>query len=96
VLGDGTVNTNSATLPITERWADGISMPGSHVSLVGNAKDLIADYLYPPLATTNLLKSATMAAIPFTFLVTFNGWLQPYLADFQGKAVGFNLTSGVI
>ena len=31
-----------------------------------------------------------------SFFVTFNGWLQPYLSDSQGRTLGFDLTSGVL
>jgi pimeloyl-ACP methyl ester carboxylesterase len=94
VLGDGTVNANSATLPIQERWADGQVVVSEHGSLIKNAKDFIAGYLYPTPTSSSPTKSAATAPLSSTFSITFNGWLQPYLADSQGRALGFNLTNG--
>ena len=91
--GDGTVKMTSATWPFANNWADCIQIQDEcdHTSLIGKAKNLIADFLYPASTSALLSPRALAATSSAVFFITYDGWVQPYLADPQARAVGFDL-----
>ena len=110
--GDGTVPEHSATLPVQEGWAEPVTAWGPHSILLGSCRQLIADYLYPNVASIWEKAKAMIAAyfspsvspanaqgglsVPPAFSLTFSGWVQPYLSDAQGRGMGFNPASGAM
>ena len=64
------------------------------MALVKTAKQDIADYLYPEPGSMESREGLAVGA-PSNLSLNFDGWLEPYLTDPQGRKAGLNPDSGL-
>lgn len=101
-LGDETVPRSSAMLPCNEGWAECNAVTGKHAELIRVNADEITNDLYPSQVSALGIRSSAMAIVsdettPLSNVyLSFQGRIQPYITDPQGRSLGVNASNGAI
>jgi hypothetical protein len=93
-IGDGTVPSASAILPVTQGWAEGKVAQGEHSTMIRENRIDIVNDLYPGLIPAGGPVMAPAPPKKKYFYLTYKGRLQVNLADPQGQQLGINLETG--